>query len=50
MIYSKFYKTWIKTCDLCGAAIIDWRTDHKNVYVDKWHKQFLKKYFIILIL
>ena len=47
MIYSKFTKTWIKTCDLCGIALIDYEKLFKNVNHNKWDIQFLKKYCII---
>ena len=47
MIYSKFTKTWIKTCDLCGIALIDYEKLFKNVNHNKWNIQFLKKYCII---
>ena len=41
MIYSKYTKTWIKACDLCNVAIIDYENYHT------WDVQFLKKYCII---
>ena len=41
MIYSKYTKAWIKTCDLCNVAIIDYENYHT------WDVQFLKKYCII---
>ena len=50
MFYSKFLKKWIKTCERCDIAVIDWKTDVENLCIDKqnyWYNQFLKKYFII---
>ena len=47
MIYSKFTKTWIDTCDLCNAALIDQEKFLKNINYHKWDVQFLNKYRII---
>ena len=47
MIYSKFTKTWIKTCNLCNAALIDHEKLLKNINYHRWDVQFLKKYCII---
>ena len=50
MFYSNFFKKWVKTCERCNIALINWKTDTENVYIDKqnyWYNQFLKKYFII---
>ena len=49
MFYSNFLKKWVKTCERCNIALINWKTDVENVYIDKqnyWYNQFLKKYFI----
>ena len=49
MFYSNFLKKWVKTCERCNIALINWKTDIENVYIDKqnyWYNQFLKKYFI----
>ena len=50
MFYSNFLKKLVKTCERCNIALINWKTDIENVYIDKqnyWYNQFLKKYFII---
>ena len=50
MFYSNFFKKWVKTCERCNIALINWKTDIENVYTDKqnyWYNQFLKKHFII---
>ena len=47
MIYSKFTKTWIETCNSCNIALIDQEKLLKNINYHKWDVQFLKKYCII---
>ena len=47
MIYSKFTKKWIKTCDLCNVALIDENKLFRNVNYRKWDVQFIKKYCLI---
>ena len=47
MIYSKFTKTWIKTCNLCNVALIDHEKLLKNINYHRWDVQFSKKYCII---
>ena len=43
MFYSSSLKKWIKTCERCDIAVIDWKTDVENVCIDKqnyWYNQF----------
>ena len=47
MLYSKFTKSWIKTCNLCNVALIDQDKLFRNINYHKWDVQFLKKYCII---
>ena len=45
MFYSNFLKKWVKTCERCNIALINWKTDIENVYIDNqnyWYNQFLK--------
>ena len=35
MFYSNFLKKWVKTCERCNIALINWKTDIENVYIDK---------------
>ena len=45
MFYSNFLKKWVKTCERCNIALINWKTDIENVYIDSqnyWYNQFLK--------
>ena len=47
MIYSKYTKTWIQTCNICNVALIDQEKTFRNINYQKWDIQFLKKYCII---
>ena len=45
MFYSNFLKKWVKTCERCNIALINWKTDIENVYIDNqnyWYNKFLK--------
>ena len=46
MIYSKFYKIWLKTCDLCGVAVVYSKIDFKKIKFDIWNEKLLNDYFI----
>ena len=47
MIYSKYTKTWIRTCDFCNVALIDYEKLLENINYHTWDVQFFKKYCII---
>ena len=36
MLYSKFTKSWIKTCNLCNVALIDQDKLFRNINYCKW--------------